>query len=104
MPHSTTQATSVTSGDKSTDNYTFLDPVYDTIDSDINGSNQVLLSEKYIDLTLENTVRPSIFLNPSNLDKGVGKSRDDLCTRLINSYPYLCTFCTTIPSFLFSLL
>ena len=52
MPHSTTsatptQVTSATSGDKSTDNYTMLDPVYDTVDSDIDGRNQVLLSEKY---------------------------------------------------------
>ena len=40
-----TQVTSVTTGDKSTANYTILDPVYDTIDSD--GRSQVLLSGKY---------------------------------------------------------
>lgn len=55
MSHSTTsgtptQETSITSGDKSTTNYSSLGPAYETIDSRrSNGRsrNQVLLSERY---------------------------------------------------------
>ena len=55
MPHSTptgtpTQVTRVTSGDKSTTNYSSLGPAYATIDSrrsDSRSRNQVLLSERY---------------------------------------------------------